>query len=233
MDGWTTATLRTNLLTLLHEHDTRYEQRFAAYEASVRALAELIDERINTIHAGLQTLEARMVKDMDTRDMFLGKLAEERSKQVNQAFEAQQSAVQKAEAAAEKRFDAVNEFRQQLNDQALGFMPRRESELQVASLLNRVDQLQQSVQSTATETMPRGEVRVVLDGLTTRVDGMGATVGNLQTLLASLRSSLSGQSQGSEEVRDALTRNRSLVFGVAGALSAVFGLALALVLAFR
>lgn len=42
------------------------------------------------------------------------------------ALTASEKAVQKAEVAADKRFDAVNEFRAQLSDQAGLFMPRAE-----------------------------------------------------------------------------------------------------------
>ena len=55
-------------------------------------------------------------------------LLDERDKRYEERFEAMQVAVQKAEAATEKRFESVNEFRSQLSDQSRTFMPRSESE---------------------------------------------------------------------------------------------------------
>lgn len=53
---------------------------------------------------------------------------------VQAALNAAEKAVTKAENASEKRFDAVNEFRAQLADQAATFMPRSEAELQFSNL---------------------------------------------------------------------------------------------------
>jgi len=50
----------------------------------------------------------------------------ERDRAYTQRFESQERAVNKAEIAAEKRLDAVNEFRGQLKDQAATFVTRTE-----------------------------------------------------------------------------------------------------------
>jgi hypothetical protein len=65
-------------------------------------------------------------------------------KAVSAALAAAEKAVGKAEVAAEKRFDAVNEFRGQLSDQAREFIPRKEAELQIDALINRVGVLEKS-----------------------------------------------------------------------------------------
>ncbi len=57
----------------------------------------------------------------------------------NAAMEAHRLAVSKAEAAVEKRFDAVNEFRAQLGDQSRTLMPRPEAEVLFKSLDTRID----------------------------------------------------------------------------------------------
>jgi hypothetical protein len=44
------------------------------------------------------------------------------------AFESSKEAIAKAEAAAERRFESVNEFRGQLKDQQATFLPRSEAE---------------------------------------------------------------------------------------------------------
>jgi hypothetical protein len=48
-------------------------------------------------------------------------------------------AVAKAEAASDKRFDSVNEFRAQLDDQTRTLMPRLEVEAQLSTLKEKVD----------------------------------------------------------------------------------------------
>ena len=60
---------------------------------------------------------------------------------MNQAMTASALAVAKAETATEKRFDAVNEFRAQLADQASSFMPREVAEAQIADLKSRLDKM--------------------------------------------------------------------------------------------
>lgn len=74
-------------------------------------------------------------EEMTTREIVA--LINERDRQYSQRFDAQQQAVkeafaaakeavEKAEKSSEKRFDSVNEFRAQLKDQQLTFLPRTE-----------------------------------------------------------------------------------------------------------
>lgn len=53
---------------------------------------------------------------------------------VNAALQAAEKAVTKAEAASEKRFESVNEFRGTLTDQARTFIPRAEADLRMGTL---------------------------------------------------------------------------------------------------
>jgi len=52
-----------------------------------------------------------------------------------------QRAVLKAESAAERRFEGVNEFRQTLSDQATHLMPRAEVQIELASLRGKIADL--------------------------------------------------------------------------------------------
>lgn len=63
-------------------------------------------------------------------------------KAINAALAAAKEAVLKAEAASEKRFEAVNEFRASLSDQQRTLMPRVESELVVKNLADRLKVLE-------------------------------------------------------------------------------------------
>jgi hypothetical protein len=70
--------------------------------------------------------------------------AVEAEKKVTSArFDAAREAILKADAATEKRFDGVNEFRAQLNDQALTFLPRETFE----QILGQYDAWRSTVES--------------------------------------------------------------------------------------
>lgn len=58
----------------------------------------------------------------------------DQDKAVTAALQAAKEATTKAERAAERRFESVNEFRQQLSDQAAHFMPRAEAEQRIKTL---------------------------------------------------------------------------------------------------
>ena len=60
---------------------------------------------------------------------------------LNAALTAAEKAVIKAEVSTEKRFEAVNEFRGQLADQARTLMPRAEAEARIESIQKLVDDL--------------------------------------------------------------------------------------------
>jgi len=62
-------------------------------------------------------------------------------KAVAAALSAQKEAVTKAEVAAEKRFESVNEFRNTLSDQQRNLMPRSEVEILIKSLNEKLEML--------------------------------------------------------------------------------------------
>lgn len=82
----------------------------------------------------LETLKEHIQVLMTEADRRNQQRFEGQEKAVSAALQAQKEAVTKAEVAAEKRFESVNEFRQQLSDQAASFMPRREAEQRLGVL---------------------------------------------------------------------------------------------------
>jgi hypothetical protein len=60
-------------------------------------------------------------------------------KAVVAALAGQKEAVTKAETAAEKRFESVNEFRNTLSDQQRNLMPRSEAEVKFDSFTKQID----------------------------------------------------------------------------------------------
>lgn len=87
----------------------------------------------------LETLKEHIQVLMTEADRRNQQRFEGQEKAVSAALQAQKEAVTKAETAAEKRFESVNEFRQQLSDQAASFMPRREAEQRLGVLETHVN----------------------------------------------------------------------------------------------
>ncbi len=56
-----------------------------------------------------------------------------------------EKAIEKSEVSMEKRFEGVNAFRDQLQDQAATFMPRELAESQAAALNARINELAEKV----------------------------------------------------------------------------------------
>ncbi len=71
---------------------------------------------------------------MDERDRRYAEVAAAQARAVDAAFASAKEAVLKAEAAAQARFEAVNEFRGQLADQAGTFIPRNEAEQRLEAM---------------------------------------------------------------------------------------------------
>jgi hypothetical protein len=111
--------LREYVERLLTEMDRRYQERF---EAQTKALDAAFLAQQVAMQAALAAAE----------------------KAVSTAMQAAEKAVNKAETAAERRFESVNEFRQQLADQAASFMPRSEAEQRLAAITENYQQLIES-----------------------------------------------------------------------------------------
>jgi hypothetical protein len=112
--GWTTDTVRHHFT----QHITDVQTHMLA---EIEGMRRLLDERYTTQTKAVDAAFAAQQLAMQTA-------LEAAEKAVGRALDSAALAVNKAEVAADKRFDAVNAFRSQLNDQAATFMPRSESE---------------------------------------------------------------------------------------------------------
>ena len=97
-----------------------------------------VDQRFDsTIH-----MRVALQEEMDRRFTDLSSQLDRRftdsERAVQAALAAAKEAVLKAETASERRFEAVNEFRAQLNDQAHAFLTRTESEAKLAAITDRI-----------------------------------------------------------------------------------------------
>lgn len=104
--AWTIDTVLAHLDRINQEMDRRYEQRFLAQQNAVDLALSRVDKEF---HEHLQQVREETRLSLDAAD----------------------KAIAKSEAATEKRFESVNEFRGQLQDQATRFMPRLEAEQRI------------------------------------------------------------------------------------------------------
>jgi hypothetical protein len=96
----------------------------------VADLRHLFDHRVDSLEA---VIEAKLDAHRAIADAQADKVA--------LALASSDKAVAKAETATEKRFEGVNEFRAQLNDQARTFMPRTESDASALRMAERIQEL--------------------------------------------------------------------------------------------
>jgi|ERR1043166_99221 hypothetical protein len=141
---WTLDTLRVYLIALLEE---KFYSLIRSQEAMGRALEAKLEEQKESVQIALVA----------------------QKEQVSQALASADRAVTKAETASEKRFEAVNEFRNTLADQQRNLMPRQEITVIVAAM--------------------EGKIQVIKDAL----DGK---IGIIQQTLLKLEGRRSGISEG-------------------------------------
>ena len=102
------------------------------------------------------------------------------------ALTSSEKAILKAEAAADKRFESVNEFRAALSDQSNTFMTRTEYHTQHASLAEKVDRAIATLSATdklVGELRERGACRNDVWAILVSVVGMGVSLATLAILL--------------------------------------------------
>lgn len=92
----------------------------------------------------VDTLAVFMQRQIDDMWRALDERSTQQGTAVRDALQAAEKAVTKAEVAAERRFEAVNEFRGQLSDQAQTFMPRSEADVRFGALTKDIAELKKT-----------------------------------------------------------------------------------------
>ncbi len=106
-------------------------------EIAIASLDRRLDDKISTVAKDVEALDrliAARLSEVNT------KIAAQADK-VELALTASDKAISKAENATEKRFEAVNEFRSTLSDQARDFLARGEYGANHAALVDKLDAL--------------------------------------------------------------------------------------------
>lgn len=144
---WTIMTLKAYTERSLHDHAAIAAER---HRGHVDHMAMLLVERDRRYSERFKAQEEarRMALDAVNRE-FHEHIVQVRS-ETQAALVSSERAIGKSETANEKRFESVNEFRQQLADQAALFIPRREAEALVATLGEKVATSVSRIELTAT-----------------------------------------------------------------------------------
>lgn len=133
--GRTVETSREEMLALISQQQKQFDERMTS-------LQRQFDERITAIQeaataSNVAQKEAVTAAQLAAEKAVGAALAAQKEGTAS-ALAASDRAVSKAEIATEKRFESVNEFRNQLGDQARTFMPRTEAEVLVQSRYDRL-----------------------------------------------------------------------------------------------
>ena len=106
---------------------------------AITALRELLLAKIEAQADALNAADKRYEQRFIAQEGAVSSALVSQEKAVGAALIAADRAVSKVETANEKRFEAVNEFRAQLADQAAGFIPRNEANIRFDSVTERVE----------------------------------------------------------------------------------------------
>jgi len=196
VSGWTVDTLHSQMFVLTSalsrecdqiraEHSSDMIDRRAEHRRDLEQLRDLLQERYVTQTVALQTALASA------------------EKAVNVALLSAEKAVIKAELASDTRFASVNEFREQLADQAQTFMPRAESGArhdalaesttrEVNRLVTRVQELDLKLASLPS----REELTAMLDALVAKIEANSAKVNTLELRVTNRLEHGSGLDEG-------------------------------------
>jgi hypothetical protein len=113
---------------MMSHNDSRYMVLFASADSAYTALREVVHLKDVKYELQFTSLDAALQAQL---------LAFKENTAL--AFTASEKAIDKANEAAEKRFESVNEFRQTLTDQTSTFMPRAQVEALLKAVNDKVD----------------------------------------------------------------------------------------------
>ena len=108
-------------------------------DADLRRIDDLRTEVVTRLNQSLSDHKAFNEAINKAQLESMGRLGGEREQRLAQKFDSLDRAIEKAEAANEKRFEGVNEFRNTLRDQQSTFMTRHEFDTAHKSLQDMVN----------------------------------------------------------------------------------------------
>lgn len=160
----------------------RLSEQTTGLQRQVFRLEARLDDLAGVHRQDLDDLAARVTALTEAKFVTYRTLIDSQAEKVKLALDAADKAVSKSEASMEKRFDAVNEFRGQLADQARTFMPRTEAIQLADQATQRIRELAELVPTLAT----RMEVQVTADRYTERIGELNDRVTEQGTRLTKI-----------------------------------------------
>ncbi len=100
----------------------------------IGAASEKTDAVKTSLHERINEGDSHLRQHIDQQVLQIEGALEAARRETSIIHDASEKAIAKADASTEKRFEAVNAFRQQLSDQANLFMPREVAEAQIEAL---------------------------------------------------------------------------------------------------
>jgi hypothetical protein len=134
------------------------------------AVQSQLDQRLAAYHQTYQDLRVMLDERYATQTKALDAAFRAAEQAVAVALANAEKAVAKAETAADKRFDAVNEFRQSLADQTAAFLTRNEYTTAHTTVTDTVADLRSQLDNLAGTVVPRNETDAWRNGLTSKLD---------------------------------------------------------------
>jgi hypothetical protein len=122
-EDWSFNTLRAYMLRVITKTEAQASAEVLTLRVLVETRHELYQERFKDAQIAVTAALASQQKETAA------------------AFECSEKAIDKAELAAEKRFESVNAFRQTLSEQTSTFMPRTEVDQEIRSLAAQIGAL--------------------------------------------------------------------------------------------
>ncbi len=151
---WSVGTLRDYFLGLINANDRRYGDEARHFRQVIETMDSRMGDHLNVRDHAVEVAFTAQQRAVDTAfaaqqtGLNAALLAQKEAvataliaaeKAVSAALMSSAQAVQKAEAAAERRFDSVNEFRQTLADQQRMLIPRAEVEVIISAMADKID----------------------------------------------------------------------------------------------
>lgn len=178
----------------------RLAEQTVALQRQLTRMEAVFAEQVHVFHDMLRDAEARVTALTDAKFVTYRTLIDSQAEKVALALDATKEAIGKAEVATSKaidkessanadRFASVNEFRQQLNDQARTFMPRTEAIQLSEQATARLRELAELIPTLSTRT----EVQVMADRYSERIGELNDRMNRSE-----------GQGQGAKDNRSGI-----------------------------
>lgn len=157
--GWSIDTLHEHMIGQIQGIHRQIDGRVGDLHREIETRQDTLRResmaRADTLHDQISALQEMLLERYQTQEKGLQTALTAAEKAVGTALVSAEKAVVKAEIASDKRFESVNEFRQQLADQAATFPSRIEVDARLISLTEKIEALTNSNANRITELTSR------------------------------------------------------------------------------